>query len=808
MRKLLFFVFLFISLNAYAANNRVVDLPTNTTPTADDITYCADGGTVDKNCTLSGIAAVSGFTDDGVSVRLTDSTDNVGIGTAIPSYKLEVIGEINASGLKVNGSDVCLYGTDCGYVSAGGWTDGGSTIYTTNTGDNVGIGTTSAATALHVKGAATFDGATSGFLLANNMKVDGDTTRKLCFSQTSGTNNEKGCFDFDTTANTWGIESSTGITTMSAPDFAFIAGSLKSTSTLNIGASYYSAQTPPTNGAIIQGNVGIGTFDPGSYRLKVNGTVFANQYDTIPSNTPQTQYSPILTNDTHWIIGQNSDGDNTSNDSLYVSEGTDITTFHRLTINPGGNIGIGTNSPISTLQINGTATATAFVGDGSGLTGLSGGSWVDGGTNVYVSPTTDNVAIGTTTPTSKLTVAGTISATAFTGDGSGLTGISGGSGGWTDGGTNVYPTLTTDNIAIGTTTPFSSSKITVKGGTATDADDFIGLFVQNGVTPDVVGAGSNVAHRSIMVQGDGAAYIGGRDVTNDIEFFMGTSITGVGFGGTTSSHPFQIRSAGTSRMQFGTDGNVGIGTSTPNARLTVMGTGTGATPIQTWRNSSSTQRMVVMDSGVVGIGTAGPRSTLDVAGDVTVGNGAFTNTSANEDLYVEGNLEVDGTVYGDGSGLTNLSAGGWTDGGAFVYATTSTDNVGIGTTAPNQKFQIKESSTANTSFESWNTNASGLASFRAVNDTNKRAQLVCTGGSYVVPNVCGMLVTTGDKFSIGEEDGTQNVTVDGNGNVGIGSTSPNSILNIPSLKSTTGTRYLCIGTTGIITSSATACSGT
>ena len=55
--------------------------------------------------------------------------------------------------------------------------------------------------------------------------------------------------------------------------------------------------------------------------------------------------------------------------------------------NSASNVGIGVNSPSEKLEVNGTVKATAFVGDGSGLTGISGsliegtinngGSWDD-----------------------------------------------------------------------------------------------------------------------------------------------------------------------------------------------------------------------------------------------------------------------------------------------------------------------------------------------------------------------------------------------------------------------------------------------
>jgi hypothetical protein len=72
-----------------------------------------------------------------------------------------------------------------------------------------------------------------------------------------------------------------------------------------------------------------------------------------------------------------------------------------------GNVGIGSLAPGQKLDVIGTVRATAFIGNGSGLTGLSSSSqlWVTG--NVGIN-TTNNVGIGSTNPGQLLDVNGTV----------------------------------------------------------------------------------------------------------------------------------------------------------------------------------------------------------------------------------------------------------------------------------------------------------------------------------------------------------------------------------------------------------------
>ena len=131
--------------------------------------------------------------------------------------------------------------------------------------------------------------------------------------------------------------------------------------------------------------------------------------------------------------------------------------------------------------------------------------------------------------------------------------------------------VTVDQLTLGSGDDVEFGGITANGGvyvnSATSSGN--GLEVLNGVkdTPVVSDNADTIA-----VYGAGRAYYKGRDVTNNIEFIMGTSTAGVVFLGSMTNHSLDFRTNNTNRMYINSaNGRVGINTKTPSAYLGVVG---------------------------------------------------------------------------------------------------------------------------------------------------------------------------------------------------------------------------------------------
>lgn len=300
------------------------------------------------------------------------------------------------------------------------------------------------------------------------------------------------------------------------------------------------------------------------------------------------------------------------------------------------------------------STKKIEVGDISGSGTESG--WTDGGSNVYLTVTTDSVAIGTTTPTHPLTVVGTVSATSFVGDGSGLTGVS---TGWTDGGTNVYTTLTTDTVSIGTTTSSASLEIVEQSG----VDPFMVSSVAGGsgdnftiTSAGNIGIGTSKPSAMLRIKGNGSSLMSVTNSSLNSVFSVADNGTvGIGTGATSGAVTINNSNAGplivNSSQDYTTNGNiiqfrnnplvlgapvsgdglVGLwvqacsgGSSCSNltgADITFKATNTwveNTSPPTDIRFSTAnttttrTLRMVITEAGNVGLGTVRPEATLNI----------------------------------------------------------------------------------------------------------------------------------------------------------------------------------------------------
>jgi len=148
------------------------------------------------------------------------------------------------------------------------------------------------------------------------------------------------------------------------------------------------------------------------------------------------------TDDKGILWGNNEiNGNNASDFINIVTAGSE-----RMRIDSSGNVGIGTSSPSQLLHIENGDVLIKETGTSDPLINFATTSqtWtlrVDnsdsdkfqmrdatGGNTIFTADTSGNLGIGTTSPTQKLDVSGTVKATAFQGDGSALTGISSGAG--------------------------------------------------------------------------------------------------------------------------------------------------------------------------------------------------------------------------------------------------------------------------------------------------------------------------------------------------------------------------------------------
>ncbi len=197
-----------------------------------------------------------------------------------------------------------------------------------------------------------------------------------------------------------------------------------------------------------------------------------------------------------------------------------------------------------------------------------------------------------------------------------------------------------------------------------------------------------------------------------------------------------------------------------------------------------TERMRINSSGNVGIGTASPGEKLAVVGNIVAGN-----TGSTSDGYID--------IDSGGAGKVRITRTGTgaTD-SSMVFSTTfstlqermritSGGNVGIGTTSPAQRLHVVNSASAETIPLRISNDIAGIA-------------IATAGAQFVAHGVEFARIVGGQNqdntfadgnlrfFTRGSESVAERMRITSAGNVGIGTTSPSTALQVSGTITTTG----------------------
>jgi hypothetical protein len=595
------------------------------------------------------------------------ASGSVGVNVTAPGSTLEVRGSMNASSIKVGTTSVCLSdGTNCPAGATGntGWTNNtgsgnisltntaanisANALYIDNTDGRVGIGTTGPGNLLHVYtnttgeiDVAKFQNAHASGFTGVQIDRSSDIRYSLLKYSTAGTND-------------WWVGT------------AYAAGGSNSAYSIGTSNALSGAKLVIQTG----GNVGIGTTTPqGILHVVTPGTHTRLLVDTdTASRDAQVRF--MDRGAAKWAVGRIAD-----NSYFYIYD--EVNAVARLAVTNGGNVGIGTTSPASKLHVNGTdPTLLLTSSDDSGyqvglqdlysfshsmtLTGVSGGEIV----GVYSGNTalmTGNVGIGTTGPGYKLQVMGANAGTTGLFE-AGITGITNGFVVGTDASNNItYQFRTKDdvvglaqdasgNVGIGTTSP--SDLLHVAANVDSNKEGIARFFNPGAAT---AGRATSILIGKSTANG-GAANIG----------FVSDTAT------PANSYVYLSHYGMAEQLVIKNSGNVGIGTTGPTNKLSVLGS------------------IGLSDTAFPGVAPAG--LTTEVTGslfDIGMNEGSGNRFGTYVQSLQGGMLTVDTRVghalFTFAGRTAGTAANGYESPSMSIL---SSGNVGIGTTVPTSRLQV------------------------------------------------------------------------------------------------------------------------
>jgi hypothetical protein len=437
----------------------------------------------------------------------------------------------------------------------------------------------------------------------------------------------------------------------------------------------------------------------------------------------------------------------------------------RMRIDSSGNVGIGTTSPGYNLVVgNGTQNTESrfYFGDGS-YTSASGYGLYMSRTFSYIRPVTDenqtlnigalNSAWGTISNNASLHTFGKDS--------------------------NEFMRINSSgNVGIGTTSP--NTALEVDGAITTTTSDYVQGSTGSRLILETAGAGNT--HSFIQAQNSG-----GNSNSEDLALQLYGGNLGVGL-----AIPLEkLHVNGSLELQSGfhissTDGNYWQRIRTEDGSAST----TNAFNFET-RNGSGAylQHMVIRNDGNVGIGTTSPGAKLDVVGNVNTDNsisiqGLDTGnpSASSEELRLSGygllgNRSAMYITNGHATGTMRFGVGGsgGNHGSNTKMVLNSSGNLGIGTTIPSKRLQVSHSDANNGLLLEHTSQASGFQILQNIRQTEGLIWQKQTNDSF-----------TSNLMTLGYD-----------GDLGIGTTSPGSLLHVEGSRTTAALQVNQTGT-GVI----------
>jgi hypothetical protein len=669
--------------------------------------------------TTGGVFEVDGAA--AINALYVSASGNVGIGTITPSYKLDVNGTFRSNALFTDGSSIGYWGNGGTGTAYGGltWNTGLATVFATsgnvlnfgaggssplmtlNTSGQLGIGTTSPGTLLHLQSTSPVIRLTNSAAGTGAGSIQYYSGSTQIWNLGTHTNNDMYLYNNILGGYTYWIQNSTGYVGIGTTspgyklDVAGVDGTgiAYRTSTRTVGIGQISSQASVFWGSTTDltffagselmrisgsGNVGIGISTP-SYKLEVNGSVGVGTLVSTSDSTEQFIIRTSSDNNKQFIFGRTS----TYASIFAVTQNVGYVPIALQQY--GGNVGIGTTSPGENLTVSGSSpfirignSSTSdggikisyFNSDTHGLHLLynpnSALAYIDntyptssgqvygdihfrqnvGGsltTRMIIKAETGNIGIGTTSPSSRLHVLGTESR--FGGVASAFISVYNATGrsGYVqaNGGTDLRIASDTDPMTfyVGSERMRINASGNLLLGTA--ANLLTGAGTQSMVIKNGT-SGQGLYFASVLNVADQYIPIGTQyDTSNgNNRAEIRFAIDGSDTNTRISFHTAAGGGTLNERVRITSAGNLGINTTSPTAILHVSGTTGGVFEVD--GSSTAQNALYVSASGNVGIGTAVPSTPSGRTGLII----RPTNSQTSSEIVVQSNNNTNGGFVG------------------------------------------------------------------------------------------------------------------------------------------------------------------